>query len=303
MGVFSRFTNRSRQQNVQNEEFVNLIRALDNEEEWAINRINELWNSNEPTLVSQMNAARIQIYGAAARAGDPKAQYWMGISLRETDMQGSLKWLIPLANQGNIDAMIGIALGYTEFGGYGENSQQYRYWYMKAAEAGDADAQATIGLEYTIDQNYEEALKWYSKAAEQGYAEGSIGVAKCLEHRRASLIFNSDFSDFEKRKAEEKRLSQIIEEAYIDAVNTARKREHVRKAFSELGHFYERLLISEGEDLDIAKRAAYFLYNAYLIDSDFEYELKSFNDIVNKYGICVDTNDIEGWADREGLFS
>ncbi|WP_048942598.1 tetratricopeptide repeat protein, partial [Haemophilus influenzae] len=47
-------------------------------------------------------------------------------------------------------------------------------WYRKAAEQGDANAQAYLGLAYTegrgVRQDYTEAVKWFRKAAEQGHA-------------------------------------------------------------------------------------------------------------------------------------
>lgn len=301
MGFFNRFLNGDVQPNRPENDFVNLIRALDNKEEWAIKRINEIWKNNDPTLIPRMNEARIKIYDSAAQKGDPKAQYWMGMSLRATDMQAALGWLVPLANKGNIDAMIGIALGYTEYGGFGDNPEQYRYWYMKAAEAGDAGAQATIGLEYSIENKYEEALNWYIKSADQGYSKGMIGVSKCLESKRDHLFFEPDYSDPKVREQEEQRLDDIIENTYIDAANTARNEDELGDAFSGLGHFYMHILITKGENLDIAKRAAYFLYKAYLIGNEFE--LGWFNDVVTKNKLYVDTNDIERWAASEALFS
>lgn len=300
MGFLSRFINRGEQQSQQEDDFVDLIRALDNKEEWAKKQIGEMWRRNDPTLFSRMNEARIKIYASAAQQGDPKAQYWMGMSLSATDKQASLGWLVPLANQGNIEAMTAIALGYTEYGGYGDNKDEYRYWYMKAAEAGDADAQATIGLEYLIEQNYEEALNWYIKSADQGYAKGLIGVSKCLEHKRDNLSFDPIYSEPQARQQEEQRLNDIIEDTYIDAVNAARKEDELGEAFNGLGHFYMRSLIVEGQNPDIAKRAAYFLYKAYLLGNDFA--LQCFNEVVSENKLYVDINDIEEWAEKERLF-
>lgn len=280
--------------------FINLVKALDNGEEWAARKFDEMWESNDPTLFPRMDKARIEIYSDAARMGDPKAQYWLGLSLRRTDMQESLKWLMPLANHGNIDAMIGIALGYTEFGGFGDNPEQYRYWYMQAAKAGDPEAQATIGLEYTIEQKYDEALKWHKQAAQQRNSKGAAGVAKCYESLRDRLPIDYYFQNAEEQKRLEQEYNNIIENAYIDAANWAQNVDQQSTAFSGLGHFYYRELLSK-PDSDCAKRAAYFLYVAYL--SGNEYELKWFEEVVSKFNLYVNTADIEGWAAKEGLFS
>ncbi len=55
--------------------------------------------------------------------------------------------------------------------------------YRKAAEQGDADAQANLGWAYDnghgVEQDYREAARWYRKAAEQGdaMAQANLGVA------------------------------------------------------------------------------------------------------------------------------
>lgn len=57
------------------------------------------------------------------------------------------------------------------------------------------------------------------------------------------------------------------------------------------------------EKEDIAKRAAYFLYNSYL-EGENEYDLQQFQRTVSEQRIQVDTRDIETWARREipGMF-
>ena len=49
------------------------------------------------------------------------------------------------------------------------------YWYRKAAEQGDAEAQYNLGLAYWlgdgISEDKPQAVYWWSKAAEQGNAD------------------------------------------------------------------------------------------------------------------------------------
>ena len=51
---------------------------------------------------------------------------------------------------------------------------------LQLAEAGDADAQFSLGVMYEqgkgIRQDYTEAVRWYRKAAEQGYAEAQYNL-------------------------------------------------------------------------------------------------------------------------------
>ena len=275
------------------------MRANDNHEPWAKDIIQEMWNSNDPSLIPRMDAARIRIYEKAAYGGDKKAQYWMGVSLRGTDMEESLRWLTLLADQGNVDAMTAIAIGYTEYGGYGEDREQYKYWYKRAAEAGDGDSQAALGLEYRCDENFDEAFKWYKMAAEQKNPKGLLGLAQIYEWKRDKLSIENRYTPEERRKAESK-FNDIIENLYVEAANRARDKDEICEACSRLGHFYKNILICESPTQQIAKLAAYFLYSAYLYGN--EHELRWFQEIVNNYNITVDTNDIEAWADRERLF-
>ena len=65
------------------------------------------------------------------------------------------------------------------------DSEHWRYtqaafWYRKAAEQGDADAQDALGDLYDkgqgVPQDYAQAALWYRKAAEQGLAEAQLGL-------------------------------------------------------------------------------------------------------------------------------
>jgi len=50
------------------------------------------------------------------------------------------------------------------------------FWYRRAAEQGDTDAQLNLGLLYAtgrgVPQSYGKAVRWYRMAAEQGDADG-----------------------------------------------------------------------------------------------------------------------------------
>lgn len=291
-----------------------IIKASDNGEEWAHKKFDELWDKygNDPDWIPFLNRTRIRIYQSMAVQGDKKAQYWMGLSLRQTDKRESLYWLMPLAQEGNIDAMKAIAGGYTEFGGFGDDENQYLYWYQKAAEAGDAEAQSTVGLQYKCQNNYQEAEKWYQMAAKQKDAQGLLGLAECYEHKKMEEEF---YARKETLTPEQERILQSkkqqyqdrIEELRLEALNCARRRRDFAEACHDLGHFYNRLLIgfrgNIEENEEIAKRAVYFLYNSYL-EGENIYDLQQFQKTVEEQRLQVDTRDIEAWARKEipGLF-
>lgn len=57
-------------------------------------------------------------------------------------------------------------------------------WITRAAEAGDAEAQAILGSRSEhgegIEKNMEEAFRWYNEAAKQGHTGSLFNVANCL---------------------------------------------------------------------------------------------------------------------------
>jgi TPR repeat protein len=78
-----------------------------------------------------------------------------------------------------------LALGYLYRDGEGvsQNYTETAFWYRKAAEQGDTDAQKMLGILYSngqgVPQDYVQAALWYRKAAEQGNAQAQrmLGLA------------------------------------------------------------------------------------------------------------------------------
>ena len=149
-------------------------------------------------------------------------------------------------------------------------------------------------------------------AAKQKDAQGLLGLAECYEQKQMEEEFQARKETLtpEKERILQSRRQQYqdrIEELRLEALNCARSRRDFAEACHDLGHFYNRLLIGfKGnieEKEDIAKRAAYFLYNSYL-EGENEYDLQQFQRTVSEQRIQVDTRDIETWARREipGMF-
>ena len=90
---------------------------------------------------------------AKANAGDAAAQYQVGWYYEH-----------PNAIWGN---------GYTESGSSPHDYVQAAFWYRKAAEQGNADAQYDLGDSYLfghgVPVDYAQGIMWLRKAAEQGY--------------------------------------------------------------------------------------------------------------------------------------
>ncbi len=112
--------------------------------------------------------------------------YWGGQGIAE-DKDKALKysrlaveWC--LANQSLNDTEIWRYLGCKYLhGGFGvmQNDEQALFWYRKAAEQGDTEAQNQLGdiFKYGLCEggiDYYEARDWYQKAAFQNYAQGQV---------------------------------------------------------------------------------------------------------------------------------
>lgn len=282
------------------DDFVKLIRARDNGEAWAQEQLDNLFQKNDPNLISRIDNARIRIYKKDAYRGVAKAQYYYGLSMRAFNKEESLSMLIPLAEQGNIDAMTAIASGYSEYGGYGNNLVEYMRWYTMAAEAGDINSQNTIALQYVIQQDYEKAFYWYSKSAQQKSSRGYSGMAKCYIFQKMKL-----YSDLQKPSQQEiEHVENEIEQCYLNALQYVSSQDEDEEAcFGLAGHYREisNSIKNEETRLWIIKRAIYFYMAAYQCGNPNG--LRRAKEISSEYDVNVNSDDIETWANDQQLFN
>lgn len=110
------------------------------------------------------------------------------VSATGTSLTGSesIEELAKMAEDGDVDAQ--MELGYRYLYGINteKNQEQAIYWYVRAAEAGNSDAQRTVGFYYALGgngtaPNYEEALRWSMAAAEQGNAIACMDIGNLYE--------------------------------------------------------------------------------------------------------------------------
>tara|TARA_R110002096_G_scaffold158845_1_gene324382 strand:+ start:917 stop:1510 length:594 start_codon:yes stop_codon:yes gene_type:complete len=118
------------------------------------------------------------------------------------DYKAAFKEMLPLAEQGNIDAQWHIGLMYSNGEGVPENDKTAVKWYTLAAEQGYDKAQYNLGNMYNngrgVPENDKTAVKWYTLAAEQGYAFGQAmlglmyqyGKGVLTDNRRAYMWYN-----------------------------------------------------------------------------------------------------------------
>jgi TPR repeat protein len=74
---------------------------------------------------------------------------------------------------------------YSQGRGVSQDHAEPAYWYRKAADQGDADAQNNLGPLYAqgkgVSQDQAEAAYWYRKAADKGHATARLNLGRLYE--------------------------------------------------------------------------------------------------------------------------
>lgn len=96
------------------------------------------------------------------------------IAIAAKDLKDEIVWWIKAAEAGHAEAQFELAERYSNGTGVDKNPEEAVKWYLKSAEQGYAKAQNVLGNCYNngfgVEQNYELAVKWYLEAAKQGEA-------------------------------------------------------------------------------------------------------------------------------------
>jgi len=92
-------------------------------------------------------------------------------------LSAETKALIVKAEAGDADAQIRVALAYDSGRGAPRDRDNAIKWYRMAADAGNAEAQNSLGSMFQENKEYKDALFWYEKAASQGNARATNSEA------------------------------------------------------------------------------------------------------------------------------
>jgi TPR repeat protein len=116
--------------------------------------------------------------------------YFTGAGVAAIDTGVGLAWLESAHTAaGDVEAAHEVALVY-EYGHYGVEHDVVKAaeWFHKAADAGNMEAMAELGLCYElgcgVEQSDEEALDWYMKAADKGHMVAKFCVGEAFEEAR-----------------------------------------------------------------------------------------------------------------------
>jgi len=159
----------------------------------AIRKLAEKGNS-----AAQFQLGKLYLSGEGVSQDCKQSLYWFEKMTEAWSEQGRsggysnvLEMCTANAKQGAEDAeyhplpCLQAFVGYLhQFGvllGFPKDSQQAIYWFTKAADKGNADAQHSLGWLYESEESirdYERAIYWYMKAAEKGVALSQLSLAQ-----------------------------------------------------------------------------------------------------------------------------
>lgn len=290
--------------------FINIVTARENGEEWAQEKIREMWNNGEPDLFGRINRAFVYIYEDAARRGNREAilKYARGLAYSNRDAE-ALQWYMSLINRNDTEAMRELAADYSEFGGLGENKAEQNKWIRRAAELGDSEAMVSLALNLAAAGDRRQSEYWYQQSAKLGNPDGKYGYAEKLKLDLAVInrLLNGIredacaeiYSQYRVSSREEcvetvKNLYFTVEELYIDVLNDSRKETSVKGAYKSLSLHY--LYPPKGIFEPMPYRAAYFKYKEYYIFEE-DYDFEELKKIVGEYNLKITNRTLDEWQD------
>lgn len=268
-------------------ELVRTIKNSDRGKRQAREQLKAMMESDDPTVLDEIARARVRIYSQAAYEGDEQAQYRLGISQAKLgNKEVSLEWLTGLAKKGDVRAMKAIARGYAPNGIYGGSRQEYRHWTQKAAEAGDAQAQADLGR-FHAGKDEKQSRYWYKQSAMQGCPAGCIGLGKAC--------YNEALQSFGKEEAKRRRkMLERAEKCFLQAAELSQRDEDFAEACHELGSLYETMANGKEGGADSAERAAFFFCQAWNRGKQ-EADQAAFDRVRERFRLKADPLNMEKW--------
>ena len=125
-----------------------------------------------------------------ARAGDPKAQYDLGMlhlsgRLGDKNPTEAAKWFERAAEQGAANAQFNLGVLYLRGEGVAQNDKLAFFWYQSAAEQNFPQAQHNLATAYAegkgIARSYPKAAEWFTRSAEAGLGQSQYSLGALHE--------------------------------------------------------------------------------------------------------------------------
>ena len=143
-----------------------------------------VWSAEEGTGRDTGPTEAEKAAAASHLAGD-FAAYWYKV-LGEQNFSDDVGGIRKAAEKGDADAQAKLGSSYYVGQGVPRNYSQAFYWYSKAAEQGNALAQSNLGVMYHngqgVPQDDAKAVAWSRKAAEQGDTDAQNNLGASYYH-------------------------------------------------------------------------------------------------------------------------
>lgn len=159
-----------------------------------------------------------------------------------------------------------------------ERKEKAIYWYKRAAELGNGQAQYILGNkychkhDYDVEEDIKQAIYWYTKSADQGNADAQYALGDCYTYRQYCEEPNpTEAFKWYKKAAEQEcadgkfqyKLGRCYERGYGVGQNMGQALECYRKAAEQnyadaqlrLGLFYKD---GEGVEKDLSQAVVWF---------------------------------------------
>ncbi len=123
----------------------------------------------------------IDIISEKAEAGDALAQLTLANCFNNGDMvpqdpEAAEYWYKKAAEQGNDEAILTLVKKHRRVNKFVEGETELL---LKAAEKGNAEAQYEMGIYFSLDKKYSEAVRWFYKAAGQEHGKAQFECGEC----------------------------------------------------------------------------------------------------------------------------
>ena len=115
-------------------------------------------------------------------AADASAAPYAALLARNDDLPATAALFRSLAEQGDEQAQADFGTLLYQGTGVAKDADEAMSWWLKAAAQGSANAQTSVGREYTLRGDWPRAVTWFGRAAAQGNAEAQydLGIASSL---------------------------------------------------------------------------------------------------------------------------
>jgi hypothetical protein len=100
-----------------------------------------------------------------------------GAARAQDGLSTEVQELLTKAKAGDVQAQFRLGAAYDYGRGVPRDGNMAMQWYRAAADAGDAEAQNSVGSGLQAEKKYSEALPWYEKASAQGHALATNNLA------------------------------------------------------------------------------------------------------------------------------